>query len=296
MKSQVGIQKKLMMGLLWGLTIAGVTACSNPSREIASVEEALPSEASGIIGGEAVDEQDPVAASTVGIIDLKAGAVICTGSLIANNMVVTAAHCTSENPLERGILFSRKIPKTQSEAAQMQARRVVAGRTSPLWPRLKATQRADWGDIAVLRFVGEVPQGFKPAKLLTQASALKDGGSAIIAGFGITDGRLNTPTDQLLKTEVKFAQARFSSSEVLFDQNNKHGACHGDSGGPAFVRVGQEMLLFGVTSRGYQDPDDTCEKFAVYTNIVSYISWIRSTMASLNLVKKVEKIPQPAGM
>jgi hypothetical protein len=178
----------------------------------------------------------------------------------------------------------------------MQARRVVAGRTSPLWPKLDPSKRENWGDIALLRFVGDVPEGFKPAKILTRSSALKDGGVALIAGFGITDGRLQTPTDKLLKTEVTFAQARFSSSEVLFDQTKKHGACHGDSGGPAFVKVGQELLLFGVTSRGFEDPGDTCERFAVYTNMVSYAAWIKSTITALNRVTKIERIPQPAGM
>lgn len=286
------------MKKFWGIlsatsSLALVVGCSAPNQEIGSVATADAENSSGIIGGSVVVDADPVASSTVGIIDLRYGQVICTGSLIASNIVVTAGHCTQLNPQNIAIMFSTKIPKTQDEVSKIPVRRVVAGRTSPLWPKLNSEQEKDWGDIAILRFQGAVPAGYKPAKLLKSIASLKSGDSIILAGFGIIDGITKADTEALRKTEVSMLDPIFSNSEVLFDQSKGQGACHGDSGGPAFYKSGNQLFLFGVTSRGYKDDKDQCNRSAIYTNIVSYIPWIKTTITALNKMTKAEPMPQP---
>jgi secreted trypsin-like serine protease len=289
MNAGESLKIKWMSSGLLGLLF--LSACGQPNQLPSAVDETADTQE--IIGGAPVSATDPIVPSTVGIVSLQSGGVICTGSLIAANMVLTAAHCTEEDPRNLAILFSTKIPQTQEEADKAQVRQVVAGRTSPLWPKLRPGQKSNWGDIAILRFAGALPQGYKPAKLLADPSQLKKGQVVTLAGFGLIDGRRQIDTDVLRKVDVSLADPKFSQSEVMFDQRAKKGACHGDSGGPAFARVKGELVLFGVTSRGYNDPLDTCEGFSIYTNASTYVSWIKSTIDALNKLTKPERIPQP---
>ena len=45
---------------------------------------------------------------------------------------------------------------------------------------------------------------------------------------------------------------------MILDQEDGSGACHGDSGGPAFFEKDGKTYLLGVTNRSYPDgaPDD----------------------------------------
>lgn len=268
-------------------------ACSRPP----ATDGGITTEAgtsTNIIGGTPVETDDPILRSTVGIVDLRRGAIICTGSLVTPNMVVTAAHCTTLNPRHLAIAFTSIIPKTREEARATTLLPVVAGKTSPQWPLLKRGQKGDWGDVAVLRFLGTVPEGYSPAKILASPEALVNDEKVLIAGFGWTDGIKKTPTDVMRKTEVKIRDAAFSSTEVMFDQTEGTGACHGDSGGPAFVKVDGELVLFGVTSRGYNDPFDTCARYSIYTNLATQLEWLQATVTELSQVQRTSPMPQPS--
>ncbi len=63
-------------------------------------------------------------------------------------------------------------------------------------------------------------------------------------------------------------------SEASLDQRRGTGACHGDSGGPAYLALEGGYALWGVTSRGLNDPNDDCSQFAIYTKAMPYANWI----------------------
>lgn len=267
------------------------SACGQLAFENKSAVDGQVSE--NIIGGKPVESNDSIAASTVGVVDLEAGSVICTGTLISSNMVLTAAHCTKEDPRGLAIFFGSKIPKTQEEADKAIVRQVLVGKTSSLWPKLQRTQMKNWGDIAILRFSGVAPAGFKPARLLADVSALKSRPIVTLAGFGYTDGVKKTLASELRRIDIPLLNEAYSETEVSFDQRSGNGACHGDSGGPAFVVVNGEAQVFGVTSRGTQDASDSCSGLSVYTNTVPYLQFIQQTVAQLNQARRIERIPQP---
>jgi hypothetical protein len=134
----------------------------------------------------------------------------------------------------------------------------------------------------LVKFVGGLPAGFKAAKLLTDLTALKYGGDVMLAGYGISDGAAHTGAAILRSVVTQIKTAAFSKTEVLMDQTHGKGACHGDSGGPAYDTINGEQLLFGVTSRGVDDPSNDCTRFSAYTAIPAYAAWVKSTMTALN--------------
>jgi secreted trypsin-like serine protease len=63
-----------------------------------------------IVHGSSVKSDDPHQASVVGIVfKNEEGEALCTGSLIAEDTVLTAAHCVDQNPSKIAIVFSSKI-------------------------------------------------------------------------------------------------------------------------------------------------------------------------------------------
>lgn len=282
-------------------SILGLAACS-PKAQVDEYGGLLTTDdlgtgknqSQGIIGGEAVNDDDAVLKSTVAIVNLRYGQIVCTGSLVSKNLVVTAGHCTTEDPKHLAILFTNKLPKTREDATASVVRKVIAGETHPQWPKNDFSSDKNWGDIALLRFEGEVPATYAPVRMLSNKTLLVAQADATLAGYGWTNGRLKTEATSLNKTKVKIENPDFSETEVMMNQKNGTGACHGDSGGPAFIEVEGQLVLIGVTSRGHDDPGDTCEFFSLYSNVAAQMEWLKATALNLQKPEAIgKKMPQP---
>lgn len=140
------------------------------------------------------------------------------------------------------------------------------------------------GDTALIKFSGGVPEGYGPTKML-DPNALPKGAKVSVAGFGVssdvleevtpeqypdfdekvqrgevfcyTDGAIKCYKENLSGEGVlRFTEltnyGRYNESELLFDQRHGQAACHGDSGGPAYLKVGEDYYLLGVLGRATQ--------------------------------------------
>ena len=278
---------KVVIAGLGSLAVFGLLACSGATNNDGfSTETANVS--SGIIGGTNVAANDPINKSTVALYDTESGA-LCTGSLIAKNIIISAAHCVSSNPQAMIVVFSTNISKvlsTRSSFAEMikspKVRQVVKAVISKIYSSSRPDDARDVGDISVIKFAGSAPSGYVPVQMLTDSSALKNKATVTLAGYGITNGVLHIGAGVLRQTQLQIADAQFSASEIELDQTKGHGACHGDSGGPAFINVGGKNLLWGITSRGEKDPKNDCTQYSVYTNALAYSKMIAQTIAFLN--------------
>lgn len=233
-----------------------------------------------IVGGQDVSAQDPIQAATVGIFqpssDGRTGS-LCTGTLIRKDIALTAAHCIPPGIAKPVVIFG-----TDLHASTAPHRMVEAVAINPKW-RTHAGKGMDQGDIALVKFNGGLPEGFKTIPAAPSESDIRPGSTVTLAGYGINNVEAKTGSGRLRKTQVTVLKNRPGKSEMILDQSHGRGACHGDSGGPAFINQGGHTSLAGVTNRGYPNraPDD-CRHQVVYTKVPAYRSWIQSSERKLD--------------
>ncbi|MBX2987699.1 MAG: trypsin-like serine protease [Bdellovibrionaceae bacterium] len=230
--------------------------------------------ASAIMNGIEVSPQDAAARHIVGIVIVQAngGAGICTGTLLGNNLVMTAAHCAPEGA-RLFVVFDRVIADHMNPALTRPVDKVAI---SPSW-QMNQNNRRNTGDIALIRYVGPTPARFQPLPVLPfdRQRVLRPGNLVILAGYGRSSVADNQKDGSgvLRQVSTRLAPKGFSMTELLVEHTDGRGACNGDSGGPAVVFLGGQPYVWGVTSRGIP----TCDQGAVYTNATLYQSWIQTT-------------------
>lgn len=219
-----------------------------------------------ILNGEEVTANDPFATSIVGVINLEKGS-LCTGTLITREYVLTAAHCLGHSVTSLRVFTG--LSKKQTSAVLD----VVSTVVTPEW-ETRSSEIEDRGDLAILKITGDLPNIYRPIQLGT-APPLEAGSEVFIVGYGRNDGVAKAGAGTLRKGFALIANPQHGHTEVLLDQRNGKGACHGDSGGPALVVSPKGLFQWGVTSREFQDPQKDCTHFSIYTKIDSYLEWIR---------------------
>jgi len=230
-----------------------------------------------IRGGTPVASTSSVARSTVAIGE--AGKIHCTASLLSSSIAVTAAHCLNQRGridirFREGyelILGSVRLP--------IVAWRVHPDRTAG------GSSPAGEGDIAVVRFVGALPEGYGPASILPKERKLTPGTLVRLAGYGRTEeSALDKAGPGLREVTVPVLRARPGSYEIHLEQRGGAGACKGDSGGPGFLEQNGQLYLWGVTNRMIEWEDGIdylCQRTAVYADLRAVSDWLTSAIAEL---------------
>jgi secreted trypsin-like serine protease len=229
----------------------------------------------GIVGGSEVSSSDPIARTTVSIYDTATNA-LCTGSIYTDELIITAAHCVGNNLAKMYVIFSENL----SSIDKSDLRLIVDAAIPSRWDA-RQNEDTDTGDIALLRISGGLAEGYQAVQLLPGKHLLRNNATVTLAGYGITDSANHEGAGVLRRTDVRIKQAQYNETEVLLDQTDGSGACHGDSGGPAFFESTGMYYLWGVTSRSDSDPGDTCQRYSVYTNILDYMDWIEEAQRAL---------------
>ncbi len=275
-----------------------VSACS-PVKNKESRAKVLSARLDSIIGGKDVPDSSPIIHFTVALYDKK-NHFVCTGSLISENIVLTAAHCLDTEAANIVVVFGLDFSAFDSNDTKF-LRSATAVKVHPDY-NAGRTSDLDWNDIALVQFEGSVPPGYAPIEILQEASLLKATTPVQMAGYGASAVSFDEVT---AKKDKKFQQAvgdgeivcydktfshcyeitfsgtdrlrlaesnieGFTEKEIRINEAKGQGTCVGDSGGPLLFQSAEKFFLIGITSRGSQ----FCDGPAIYTNALKYSEWL----------------------
>jgi secreted trypsin-like serine protease len=219
-----------------------------------------------VIGGVDTDPRDFVDCFAIGSPE----GWCCTGTLVATNVVVTAAHCVRGECCQR--VFIGPDVDSPTDGA------VVNVEHAEMYPEYNPTA-APYHDVAVLILADDV-QGVAP-RTIASPDALEGEPSVRIVGYGTTNvagtagyGRRRQVDVPLASNDLPLGQdptVEFVAGQPLLEKDS----CNGDSGGPAYVERDGEWLLMGSTSRGVTGKRN-CGDGGIYTRVPEFATWIRS--------------------
>lgn len=210
---------------------------------------------------------------------LSNGGVLCTGTLVAPDVVLTAAHCVvlaGSTPPD----FTLALDATTAPASEIYAG--ASAHAHPDYNLLAMSQGLGVNYDVGLVILAEPVTGVAPALLPTPdavAGTVTPGTFVDIVGYGVTEPTGLFPTG--VKHEARTEVLELGSHELLLSKAGQPQNCRGDSGGPAFADLGSGVRLVGIVSRGEGGILDACDAgHGIDTRADAYLAWIH-TLADL---------------
>ena len=196
---------------------------------------------------------------------------LCTGTLIAPDVVLTAGHCIDTHPA---------LVLVDSVDYGMPGGEPIKIKSATAYP--------DWQDkydVGVL--VLEHPASAKP-RAIASSCTVKDhlvkGAPVEVVGFGLTtksgmgmNTRLNEATMAVTDptcTSDPYCNASIAPGGEFVAGGMGTDSCFGDSGGPLFVPTQHGPALIGVVSRGVGASGSPCGGGGIYVRADKVVPWI----------------------
>lgn len=257
-------------------------AACGPNKKTIQIH--IDSNDASIVGGQIVDKEVFVK-HVVALLNVTDG-MLCTATLIDKNLILTAAHCANTGTAsDYEVVFTKATRFDRSVRRNVNHIRVHAYNPKSYYER---------NDLALLRFDGDLPAGYEPMPLPSEQDLKAMGRSFYATGFGTVTGRKDLTERQsgvLRYVQVAMNEPSLTATMPQFtlNQQNGHGICFGDSGGPAFVKIGDRRVLIGVASAVFSmDKEarkktdfDICLYHSIYMSTYYHLPWIQRTAADM---------------
>lgn len=252
--------------LLIIVTLLGIAACGRNGT--------LPEiDGNGIVHGKSLTSKSDVAKSIVAIVlETADGSALCTGTILDESTVLTAAHCVDETPNKISVVFATNIKAAKKD----NVRSVDSIAQNPKWKK----SHAGAGDLAVIHFAGGLPQGYQPVTLAKKTFKPTAGEEVIMAGYGVSDGKKESGEGVLRETKTTIL-GTMNKDQIATDGHTSS-VCFGDSGGPAFAEVKGELVQWGVA---HSVLNKECNESSMHTSLMVYEAWIKLEMKRLSKTK-----------
>ena len=199
---------------------------------------------------------------------------MCSGTLIAPDVVLTAGHCIDTHP-KVVVVGSVDLAKPGGTA--------IAVKSATAYPRWQSSY-----DVGVL--VLEHPAPAHPRAIASRCSIkehLTAGEKVHVVGFGLTtlsgegtNTRLHEAMIPVLDascTQDSACQPSVAPGGEFTAGGSGVDACFGDSGGPIYMDTKGGAALVGVVSRGEALIGEPCGGGGVYVRADAVASWIEKT-------------------
>ena len=137
-------------------------------------------------------------------------------------------------------------------------------------------------DIALVFLEKKAPAHYPRFVIANSPENLKS--SLVLFGYGKTmhGDSPNLGTTALRKTTIPQDDFNFRDGNIVIDQKNKTGICHGDSGGGAMMlNQDSKLVLTAVNSLVYTTTTgvtDLCNDSSMLVVLDKYIQWIEDTI------------------
>jgi hypothetical protein len=253
----------------------------------------MPAPAAAVINGATTRDPDGARSFVVRIESTEGE--ICSGTLIAQDLVLTAAHCVMRPAGYTIISVDRgfRQRRTQVIAATMHPD-FVPGTTPEDQPGV---------DLALLKL--EAPLGADYVPLDPRGAGSIDTGAVVdIAGFGVVaENRRDTARTLRLAHLVSIGSLQVANRVTVVADRRRMaetsgaGACLGDSGGPILVGGSGGYRIVGVVSWSsgalQQGARRTaCGGFTAVTPVAEHTGWIATRSAELSRIPVGEALPR----
>lgn len=240
--------------------------------------------AEAITRGRAADATDGLRESVVRI--ESSDGELCSGVLLREDIVLTAAHCVIEDVSYRVTALDYGFrPVTM---------RVLASVLHPSFVPSIPPREQPGVDLALLKLDRRLAADFEPFDV-TRARMPSAGADATIAGYGTTRFRQKSTARTLRFTYVVvMGEARLGNRMIMaadperLGESEGAGACQGDSGGPLLAGAPGSYRLDGIISWSSGAFSDTqgaaCGGLTAVTPLAPHQRWIAARIRDLDRV------------
>jgi Trypsin len=218
---------------------------------------------------------------------------ICTGSLIAPHIVLTAAHCTTDT----GSYFVKVGSKALNDSTPFTS-------VSGVWHSAKYDPKTFQNDIGLLKINLDYP-GITYPSLANSQVAQSINTKTNLQLFGWGRDQSGNLADLLRTTSIipqdaaaaKYFRGTFKPVNMLAagrkiqNQNLYSGGCSGDSGGPLVTNLNGITYVVGVTNWGAE----SCTKGTptIFARVSSYLNEIHDGINSVETLAQVNDRTAP---
>lgn len=201
---------------------------------------------------------------------------VCTGSLIAPHVVLTAGHCITPKTSYRVVDNTTQPPRliTVNKIA-----------THPQFNMQTMLAHRATADVALLQLPTPVPKK-EPARLGVPRTPITPGSRFTVAGIGVTtagsDAGIGTVRTAALSVTGHPGTLQLRLVDPTTDNKRAGmGACTGDSGAPVFEEQDGQTIIVGVVSWSTGPGNaDGCGGLTGVTPLTLYKDWIVKTTQS----------------